>query len=124
MSIFMSPLNVHVNKIPVSGVVQEVKYNKGKYFPAFAEKASLDNEQNAIVVESEQGEKILFIQIAGWLARRIACYAKPGQHWNRGDLFGLIRFGSRVDVYLPLGHQILVQKGQKVKSGETILAQY
>jgi len=123
VSIFMSPLNVHVNRLPVKGTIKKVSYNKGKFFAAFAEKASFDNEQNAIVVENEKGENILFVQIAGWLARRIVCHAKPGEFWEQGSIFGIIRFGSRVDIYLPLDYQLSVKVGEKVKAGETILAQ-
>jgi len=122
VSIFMSPFNVHVNRIPVEGTIKKVAYNKGKYFPAFSEKASLENEQNAIVIENKKGENILFVQIAGWLARRIVCHAKPGESLKQGSIFGLIRFGSRVDVYLPLDYSIIVEVGQKVKGGESILA--
>lgn len=120
--IFMSPFNVHVNRIPVTGTVETVSYNRGKFFPAYAEKASLDNEQNAVVIANAAGEKILFIQIAGWLARRIVSYAKPGERWEQGSIYGLIRFGSRMDVYLPLNYNVKVKVGEMVKAGETILA--
>lgn len=122
ISIFMSPLNVHVNRVPVTGTVRKVSYNKGKFFPAFAEKASLDNEQNAVVMESKGGSPVLFVQIAGWLARRIVCHAREGENWNCGSIYGLIRFGSRVDVYLPLGYEIEVRIGDKVKAGESVIA--
>lgn len=124
VSIFMSPFNVHVNRIPVTGTIQQVSYNKGKYFAAYADKASLDNEQNALVIQNDKKDDILFIQIAGWLARRIVCYAKPGQVWKKGDIFGLIRFGSRVDIFLPLDYDVKVTLNQKVKAGETILARH
>lgn len=122
VSIFMSPLNVHVNRVPVSGKIKQVSYNKGKFFPAFAEKASLDNEQNAVVIETSTGEEVLFIQIAGWLARRIACYARIGEELTHGSIYGLIRFGSRMDIYFPENYRFTVEVGQKVKGGETILA--
>lgn len=122
VSIFMSPLNVHVNKIPLSGTVKKVVYNKGKFLTAFHEKASLDNEQNAVLIENESGKEVLFVQIAGWLARRIVCYAKEGELWKQGDIYGLIRFGSRVDFYLPLDSKIEVKEGDTVKSGETVIA--
>ena len=122
ISIFMSPMDPHVNRVPVTGTVEEVSYNKGKFLTAFHEKASLANEQNAVVMKNEQGEKVLFIQIAGWLARRIVCYLKPGMRMAQGDIFGLIRFGSRMDVYVPMGYAIRVKMGERVKAGETVLA--
>lgn len=122
VSIFMSPLNVHVNRIPVTGQIKQVSYNKGKFLTAFHEKASLENEQNALIIENDKKEEILFVQIAGWLARRIVCYAKPGETWKRGDVFGLIRYGSRMDIYLPLDYLVEVKVGDKVKAGITILA--
>lgn len=122
--VFMSPFNVHVNRVPLSGTVKEVSYNKGKFFPAFEDKASLANEQNAVVIQNENGMRVLFIQIAGWLARRIVCYAKPQQQYGQGDIYGLIRFGSRADVYVPVNCKLEVKLGDKVKAGETILASY
>lgn len=120
--IFMSVINVHVNRIPLSGRIKSVTYNPGKFLIGFAEKASLDNEQNAIVIEGERGREVLFVQIAGFIARRIVCYLKGGEEVQRGERFGLIRFGSRVDVYLPLDSEILVKKGDKVRAGESPLA--
>ncbi len=120
--IFMSVINVHVNRIPLSGRIKSVKYNPGKFLIGFAEKASLDNEQNAIVIEGEKGREVLFVQIAGFIARRIVCYLKGGEEVQRGERFGLIRFGSRVDVYLPLDSEVLVKKGDKVRAGESPLA--
>lgn len=122
VSIFMSPLNVHINRIPVSGEVKSVNYNKGKFLGAYKDKASLDNEQNAVVMENEKKERFLFVQIAGFLARRIVCYARPGDKWKKGEIFGLIRFGSRMDVYVPLHYSLMVRKGEKVKGGETVIA--
>lgn len=122
LSIFMSPMDVHVNRMPVTGWVSELAYNKGQFLTAFHDKASSLNEQNAVVIKNEAGEKILFVQIAGWLARRIVCYLKPGELWKQGDIFGLIRFGSRMDVYFPLSYDVCVVMGQKVKGGETLLA--
>lgn len=122
--IFMNVFNVHVNRIPVSGRVKDVRYNLGKYLMGYAEKASLDNEQNAIVIEKAPGQDVLFVQIAGLVARRIVCYLKGGETVSRGERFGLIRFGSRVDVYLPLEAQVLVQEGQIVKAGETAIARW
>jgi phosphatidylserine decarboxylase len=122
VSIFMSPLNVHINRSPVSGEVLEVQYNPGKYFNAASEKASLDNEQNAIWMKTAQNLELVFVQIAGFIARRIVCYPKPGDPLSRGQRMGLIRFGSRVDVYVPCEAEIHVGLKQKVVGGETILA--
>lgn len=123
VSIFMSPLNVHVNRSPVAGVVEKVIYKKGRFLKAYDDNASMQNEQNLVVVRTAQGDKIGFVQIAGWLARRIICYAKEGETLGKGQIYGLIRFGSRMDIYLPQGFQVCVKSGAKVKAGETILAQ-
>ena len=122
ISIFMNVFNVHVNRIPCKGKIVDILYNPGKFVSANLDKASLENEQNAVVLETEKGEKVLFIQIAGLIARRIVCRLKKGQVVERGERFGLIRFGSRVDVYLPETADIKVSIGQKVKGGESILA--
>lgn len=121
VSIFMSPLNVHVNRNPVSGTVVSTHYNHGKYFRAFAEKASLDNEQNAIVIADERGRRICFVQIAGFIARRIVCYVQPGMTVGRGQRCGIIKFGSRLDVYLPPEASIRVQVGDRTTAGETVI---
>lgn len=123
LSIFMSPLNVHVNRSPVTGIVDFVKYHPGKYLVAWHPKASTENERTTIVVETPKNEKVLFRQIAGAVARRIRWYIKEGQPLAQGQEFGFIKFGSRVDVFLPLGTEIKVELNQKVKGGETILAQ-
>lgn len=122
VSIFMNIFNVHINRIPCSGRISDILYNSGKFFSANRDKASLENEQNAIVLETPAGEKILFIQIAGLIARRIVCWLKKDDYVEMGQRFGLIRFGSRVDVYLPGDVDIRVSRGQKVKGGESILA--
>lgn len=119
--VFMNVFNVHVNRVPVSGRVQQVRYNPGKFLMGYAEKASLDNEQNAIVVEVQPGREILFIQIAGLIARRIVCYLKGGECVRRGERFGLIRFGSRVDIYFPLESEICVKVGEKVTAGASVI---
>jgi len=119
--IFMSPLDVHINRVPRSGVVVDVIYNHGKFISANREKASLDNEQNAIIVNDEKGRLYMFVQIAGFIARRIVCYARAGKEVIIGQRVGLIKFGSRLDVYLPLEAEITVQPGQRVKAGETII---
>ncbi len=124
ISIFMSVFNVHVNRIPATGVVKRIEYNKGKFLVASKDKASLDNEQNAITIEDENGRRIKFVQIAGLVARRIVCYLKEGDSVNRGERFGMIRFGSRMDVYLPAGFTIQVKKGDKVSAGSTVLGYY
>jgi len=121
ISIFMSIFDVHINRSPVSGKVLKTVYNPGEFFVAHLEKSSLLNEQNAIILLTEDRFKILVVQIAGLVARRIVCYPKIGDFLKRGEIFGLIRFGSRVDLYLPLGVRINVQVGRKVKGGESII---
>jgi phosphatidylserine decarboxylase len=121
VSIFMSLFDVHVNRAPVSGKVLERSYNPGRFLAANVEKASLLNEQNALVLETEDRFKILLVQIAGFVARRIVCYAKAGDLVRKGEIFGLIRFGSRIDLYLPTGVKPAVKVGQHVKGGESII---
>jgi phosphatidylserine decarboxylase len=122
VSIFMSPLDVHVNRNPVSGVVQLVQHTAGKFTAAFKDKASLDNERNAVVLESG-GRRYLMVQIAGALARRIVCKVAPGDRVVRGARFGLIMFGSRVDVYLPEGVVPRVAVGERVIAGVSVLGE-
>jgi len=124
VSIFMSPFNVHVNRAPMTGRVVAVRYHHGKYFRAFADKASLDNEQNAVVLEDEQGRRLGCVQIAGFLARRIVCYLRPGMCVERGQRYGMIKFGSRADVYLPPTAQVRVQVGDRAQAGVTVLARW
>lgn len=121
ISIFMSPLDVHLNRSPVSGKIIETKYRPGKFLMASREKASLFNEQNAFVLEVEENFKVLLVQIAGWLARRIVCYARTGDYLKQGEIFGMIRFGSRVDLFLPIHVKPIVYLGQHVKGGESII---
>lgn len=121
LSIFMSLFNVHVNRVPVSGLVESVEYFPGKFFAAQRDKASLENEHNAVIVRVPGSGRIVVIQIAGLIARRIACWVKPGDEVIRGRRFGLIRFGSRLDVFLPLSTKIEVSLKQKVQAGQTIL---
>ncbi|MFB3887100.1 MAG: phosphatidylserine decarboxylase family protein [Thermodesulfobacteriota bacterium] len=121
VSIFMSLFDVHINRVPVSGKVIEKSYHPGRFFVASAEKSSLLNEQNAFVLETEDRLKILLIQIAGFVARRIVCYAKAGDTLRMGEIFGLIRFGSRIDLYLPKEVRPVVRVGQHVKGGESII---
>jgi phosphatidylserine decarboxylase len=123
LSVFMSPINVHINRNPISGVVKYFKYNPGKYLVAWHPKSSTENERTTIVIENSDGVSVLFRQIAGALARRIVWYVKEGDVVEQGAQFGFIKFGSRVDVFLPLGTTIKVELGQVVKGGKTILAE-
>ena len=121
ISIFLSPLDVHINRIPITGKVDYLSYFPGKFMAAFEDRASTDNEQTAIGVTTAHG-KILFKQIAGVLARRIICRLNLGQEVKAGEKFGMIRFGSRVDIFLPEGLELKVQKGDKVTGGKTVMA--
>jgi len=121
VSIFMSVFDVHLNRAPVSGKVLERSYLPGRFLVASVEKSSLLNEQNAVILETEDRLKILLIQIAGFVARRIVCYVKAGDLLRKGQIFGLIRFGSRVDLYLPPEIKLIVRVGQHVKGGESII---
>lgn len=125
VSIFLSVFDVHVNRYPVDGVVELVHYNKGKFLHAGSEKASLDNEQSSIGIRGPRGP-VLVRQIAGLIARRIVTDAKPGQAVTQGDRMGLIRFGSRTDVFLPLSARpvLKVKPGDRVRVGGTVLAEY
>src|SRR6201995_3112075 len=123
LSVFMSPVNVHINRNPISGVVKYFKYNPGKYLVAWHPKSSTENERTTIVIENSKGVQVLFRQIAGALARRIVWYVKEGDVVEQGQQFGFIKFGSRVDVFLPLGTKINVEIGDVVKGGRTILAE-
>ena len=122
ISIFMNVFNVHVNRVPASGKVSGVFYNPGRFFSADKDKASLENEQNALLIEADNSKRFVVNQIAGLIARRIVCYAKEGDKIERGKRFGMIRFGSRLDVYLPADCRIKVKVGDKVKAGSSILA--
>jgi len=122
VSIFMSPINVHVNRNPISGVVSYFKYHPGKFLVAWHPKSSTDNERTTIVVQNQSGVEVLFRQIAGALARRIVWYVKENNTVTQGDEFGFIKFGSRVDLFLPLGTEITVNIGDKVVGGKTTIA--
>lgn len=122
ISIFMSPLNVHVNRVPVSGKVTYAKYHPGKYLVAWHPKSSTENERSTVVVDHPSTGPVLFRQIAGALARRICLYSQPGQEYKAGDEFGFIKFGSRMDIYLPLDAEIITKIGDKPKGGETLIA--
>ncbi|MBC7508392.1 MAG: phosphatidylserine decarboxylase family protein, partial [Ferruginibacter sp.] len=121
VSIFMSPINVHVNRNPVSGIIKYFKYHPGKYLVAWHPKSSTENERTTIVIGNDNGD-ILMRQIAGALARRICYYIKEGDSVKQNDEYGFIRFGSRVDLYLPLGTKVDVKIGDVVKGGVTLLA--
>ena len=123
ISIFMSPLNVHVNRTPVKGVVDFFKYHAGKYLVAWHPKSSTENERTTMVVKTDIGIPILVRQIAGAVARRIKWYVSEGQDLGQGQEFGFIKFGSRVDIFLPLGTKILVKEGDKTKGGRTVIAE-
>jgi len=123
VSVFMSPVNVHVNRNPISGVVKYFKYHPGKYLVAWHPKSSTENERTTVVTENKVGQQVLFRQIAGALARRIVWYVKQGDVVEQGEQFGFIKFGSRVDVFLPLGSKINVEIGEVVKGGTTVLAE-
>ena len=123
VSIFMSPINVHVNRNPVSGEIKYMKYHPGKYLVAWHPKSSTENERTTIVYGNDNGD-LLIRQIAGAMARRICFYVKEGDLVKQNDEFGFIRFGSRVDVYFPLGTKVNVRIGEVVKGGVTVLAHY
>jgi len=122
VSIFMSIFNVHVNRFPVAGRVVGIHYRPGKFFSANLDKAAEENECNLIVMEDEVGRRLAFAQIAGLIARRIVCFVEPGDRVEKGERCGLIRFGSRVEVFLPKSAEVDVAVGQHVKAGETIIA--
>jgi len=122
ISIFMSPVDVHVNRNPISGVIRRFQYHAGKYLVAWHPKSSVENEHTTLVVENAQGVHILIRQIAGAVARRIKCYVDEGDSVKQGEEFGFIKFGSRVDLFLPLETHINVNVGDKTKAGETIVA--
>jgi phosphatidylserine decarboxylase len=121
VSIFMSPINVHVNRNPISGLVKYAKYHPGKYLVAWHPKSSTENERTTVVIANSKAE-VLFRQIAGALAKRIVYYVKEGQQVQQGNEMGFIKFGSRIDLYLPLTAQINVQLQEKTRGGETVIA--
>ena len=124
ISIFMSPINVHVNRSPISGIVKFFKYHPGKFLVAWHPKSSTENERTTTVVEHSNGTQVLFRQIAGALARRIVWYIKENDTLNAGEEYGFIKFGSRIDVFLPLNAKINVSLEQKTIGGETIIAEF
>ncbi len=124
VSIFMSPINVHVNRFPIGGTVTYCEYHAGKFLAAWEPKSSTDNERTTVVVTHKNGKQILFRQIAGALARRIVCYCKDGDKAGQGQQMGFIKFGSRVDVFLPLDAKVKVQIGQVVIGSQTVIAEF
>jgi len=124
LSIFLSPLDVHINRTPVEGRVEEVRYQRGKFLAAYRDQASRENERNALRIADRAGRRVGVVQVAGVLARRIVCRVRAGDPLERGERFGLIMFGSRTDLYLPPGCEIAVAEGERVKGGETIVARF
>ena len=122
VSVFMNVFNCHVNRLPISGTITKVAYRPGKFLNASLDKASVDNERNALAVRLPDGRDYAVVQIAGLVARRIVCDVKAGQTLRTGERFGMIRFGSRLDIYLPAGVQPLIALGQSTLAGETVLA--
>ncbi len=121
ISIFMSIFNAHINRIPIRGKIAQLSYHPGKFFLANRDKASLYNEHNIVALETYNRKKIVFVQIAGLIARRISCWVSKGDYVETGQRFGLIRFGSRLEVYLPPDSTLIVEKGEKVKAGQTVI---
>ena len=120
VTIFLSVFNVHVNRVPIEGTIEDIRYNPGKFLAAFNPKASMDNEQNLILINN--GRTHIFVkQIAGLIARRIVCWPKKGDHYESGQRYGLIRFGSRVDILLPENTKLSVACGDKVSGGKSII---
>jgi len=124
LSIFMSPLNVHVNRAPITGTVRSVQYEAGKFHAAFSRKASSHNERNLILMVDERNEQFLMVQIAGAMARRIICYVAPDARVERGARCGMIMFGSRVDLYIPESVSLRVRSGDRVRAGESVVGVY
>lgn len=123
ISVFLSVFDVHVQRVPVSGTVKQVSYRPGKFLSADLDKASEDNERNTVWLRSFEGHDVVVVQIAGLVARRIVCHVAEGDKVAVGQTYGLIRFGSRVDLYVPAGSRVLVEAGQKTIGGETVLAE-
>jgi phosphatidylserine decarboxylase len=123
ISIFLSVWNVHVNRAPVAGEIRRVEYRPGRFYAALRARASAENEQNVIRIATPRGEMV-FKQIAGWIARRVLCWKAEGDRVALGERVGMIRFGSRVDVWLPAAAEIIVQRGQKVAGGSSVLAKW
>ena len=123
ISIFLNVFDVHINRLPCEGVIEDVQYQPGLFLVASKPDATLRNEQNAVMIRTAQGAKVLCVQVAGLIARRIVCWISSGDRAVRGERFGLIRFGSRMDTFLPIGTAVKVAVGDRVKGGETILGE-
>lgn len=124
VSIFMNVFDVHVNRVPYAGLVERIVYSSGRFYSADSPRAALENETCAVVLDGGQGRRMAFVQMAGLIARRIVCWAEKGDSLVKGSRFGLIRFGSRVDLYLPMELRLEITKGQRVKAGQTILGRF
>jgi phosphatidylserine decarboxylase len=122
VSIFLSPMDVHVNRIPASGTVTKVSYTPGRFLPAYRHEAAAVNERSEVWIDRGDGETIVARQVVGILARRVVCRAKVGEHVHAGQRFGIMKFGSRMDVFLPIGATITVKPGEMVRGGETVIA--
>jgi len=123
LTIFLNVFDVHINRIPCEGIIEDVQYQPGLFLVASKPEATIKNEQNALMIKSSQGAKVLCVQVAGLIARRIVCWVSPKERAVCGERFGLIRFGSRMDTFLPIGTAIKVSIGDRVKGGETILGE-
>ena len=123
ITIFLNVFDVHINRIPCEGIVEDVQYQPGLFLVASKPEATIKNEQNALMIKAKQDAKVLCVQVAGLIARRIVCWVAPKDRAVRGERFGLIRFGSRMDTFLPIGTAIRVAVGDRVKGGETILGE-
>jgi len=123
ISIFLNVFDVHINRVPCEGVIEDVQYQPGLILVASKPDATLRNEQNALMIRTAEGVKVLCVQVAGLIARRIVCWVSPGERAVCGERFGLIRFGSRMDTFLPIGTAVKVAVGDRVKGGETILGE-
>lgn len=123
LSIFLNVFDVHINRMPCEGVVEDVHYQPGLFLVASKPDATMKNEQNAVMIKTVEGAKVLCVQVAGLIARRIVCWAAPKERAVRGQRYGLIRFGSRMDTFLPMGTAIKVTVGDRVKGGETVLGE-
>ena len=124
VSIFMSPLDVHVNRMPIDGTVVDVARRSGQFHAAYLDKASEFNEQTAVLIEDKRGERILVVQIAGQLARRIVCRLRPGDQVHRAERYGMIMLGSRLDLYLPMSVAVSVRVGDRVSAGTSVIGAY
>ncbi len=124
VSIFMNVFNVHVNRIPMDGTIQEIHYKPGQFYSADSEKGALLNERCGVTMQTKTGHRMVFVQVAGLIARRIVNWLEPADTVQRGERFGLIRFGSRVDLYLPITSKVSVELGQKVSAGKTPIASF